>query len=211
MAGHGLGTVLMLPGRAYSCERPLLAATTRALRTAGWTVLQASWDLPAVPAEPREFVEAAARGLDAAERPTGPVLVVAKSLGTLAAHWAADRGYPAVWLTPVLRAVGRHPLPAHCDALAERLRDYPTDSLVVGGTADALWEKGFHSTGTVLEIDGADHGLEVADPRATRRHHEDVASWVSDLARTVRGSAAPIGMADTHVVARHSKESSRER
>ena len=32
-----------------------------------------------------------------------PVLVVAKSLGTLALPWAVERGLPGVWLTPLLR------------------------------------------------------------------------------------------------------------
>jgi hypothetical protein len=80
----------------------LRAWTTRALQASGWTLIQAEWDVSAVPEEPRAFVEDAARRLDEKERPAGPVLVVAKSLGTLAAYWAAGRGYPAVWLTPVL-------------------------------------------------------------------------------------------------------------
>lgn len=180
------GTALMLPGRAYSCEMSLLACTTRALRSTGWTVLHAVWDLPVLPQEPRAFVEAAARELDAMERGAGPVLVVAKSLGTLAAHWGAGRGYPAVWLTPVLRAGGQHPLPDESKALVQRLRHYPSDNLVVGGTADPLWRPGFRGTGTVLEVEGADHGLEVADPRRTLQHHEDIASAVADFAAGLR-------------------------
>jgi hypothetical protein len=160
----------------------LLAWTTRALQASGWTVLQAEWDLSVFPVEPRTFVEGVAQQLDNVERQQGPVLVVAKSLGTLSAHWSAERGYPGVWLTPILRAAGRHPLPGHSDALAARLRDYPTDSLVVGGTADDLWQQGFRGTGTVLEVEGADHGLEVADWRTSLRHHEDVAAAVVDFA-----------------------------
>ncbi len=90
-AGDHVGTVLMLPGRGYSCSMSLLAWTTRALQATGWTVLQAEWDPSRVPAEPRAFVEAAAQRLDEMERQPGPVLVVAKSLGTLAAHWGAER------------------------------------------------------------------------------------------------------------------------
>lgn len=144
--GDRRGTVLMLPGRAYSCGMSLLAWTTRALQATGWTVFQAEWDLPEVPAEPREFI------------------------------------YPAVWLTPVLNAAGVYPLPAHSDALAERIREYPTDNLVVGGTADSLRRTGFRGTGKVLEIEGANHGLEVADWRTSIRHHEGVASAVADFA-----------------------------
>ncbi len=183
--GDRRGTVLMLPGRAYSCRMSLLAWTTRALQATGWTVLQAEWNVSAVPDEPRAFIEGVVQQLDEMERQTGPVLIVAKSLGTLAAHWGAERGYPAVWLTPVLKATGLYPLPGHSDALAERIREYPTDNLVVGGTADSLWQTGFRGTGKVLEIEGADHGLEVADWRTSIRHHEDVASAVVEFASGV--------------------------
>ena len=183
--GDRRGTVLMLPGRGYTCGMSLLAWTTRALQASGWTVLQAEWDVSAVPDEPRAFVEGVIQQLDEVERPPGPVLIVAKSLGTLAAHWGAEQGYPAVWLTPVLNAVGLYPLPGHSDALVERIREYPTDNLVVGGTADSLWQRGFRGTGKVLEIEGADHGLEVADWRASIRQHEVVASAVVHFASGV--------------------------
>ena len=86
------GTVLMLPGRAHSCDMSLLAWTTRALQSTGWTVLQAEWNLSALPAEPRAFIQDVAQQLDEMKRPAGPVLIVAKSLGTLAAHWGAGKG-----------------------------------------------------------------------------------------------------------------------
>lgn len=181
-AGEHRGTVLMLPGRVYSCAMSLLAWTTSALQDDGWTVHQAQWDLPALPERPRSFVRAAAERLDAMERGPGPVLVVAKSLGTLAAHWGAERGYPAVWLTPVLETAGLHPLPGHSDALADRIRDYPAASLVVGGTADPLWRSGFRGTGEVLELDGADHSLELPGWREALRLHERVAAAVADFA-----------------------------
>lgn len=93
--GDRRGTVPMIPGRASSCDMSLLAWTTRALQATGWTVLQAEWNLSGVPVDPREFIECVAQQLDEMERQPGPVLVVAKSLGTLAAHWAAEQGYPA--------------------------------------------------------------------------------------------------------------------
>ncbi|MCW2796431.1 MAG: hypothetical protein JWM79_1928 [Nocardioides sp.] len=184
-AGDSRGTVLMLPGRAYPCGMSLLAWTTRALQATGWTVFQAEWDLSTFPPEPRAFIEGVAQQLDQMERQTGPVLIVAKSLGTLAAHWGAEQGYAAVWLTPILKSAGLYPLPGHCDALAERIREYPTDNLVVGGTADDLWQTGFRGTGKVLEIEGADHSLEVADWRTSIRQHQDVASAVVDFASGV--------------------------
>ena len=78
--GECRGSVLMLPGRAYSCGMSLLAWTTRALQSTGWTVLQAEWDLSDFPNEPRTFIEGVAQQLDEIERQSGPVLIVAKSL-----------------------------------------------------------------------------------------------------------------------------------
>jgi hypothetical protein len=48
-----------------------------------------------------------------------------------------------------------------------------------------LWQTGFRGTGKVLEIEGADHSLEVAGWRMSIRHHEDVASAVVDFASGV--------------------------
>jgi hypothetical protein len=175
----------MLPGRTYSCGMSLLAWTTRALQATGWTVWQAEWDLSVVPDEPRAFIQGVAQQLYDMERQPGPVLIVAKSLGTLAAHWGAERRYPAVWLTPVLKAAGSYPLPAHSEALADQIREYPIDNLVVGGTGDILWQAGFRGSGQVLEVEGADHGLEVPDWRTSIRLHEDVASAVVDFASGV--------------------------
>ncbi|WP_415629915.1 hypothetical protein [Nocardioides dubius] len=152
------------------------------MQAAPWAVVQAAWTLPTLPEAPRSFVEGAARLLDRTKRTPGPVLVVAKSLGTLSAHWAAERGYPAVWLTPPLKAVGLHPMPTESRELAHRLRSYPEASLTVGGMADDLWSPGFRSTGQVLEIPGADHQLEDTDRHPSVRRHEEVAAAVAQFA-----------------------------
>ena len=176
-AAEPRATVLMLPGRGYTCDMSLLAWTTRALQESGWKVLQAGWESSAVPADGQGFIQEVARRLDELERPAGPVLIVAKSLGTLAAGWGAAQGYPAVWLTPVLD--GPHAAP---------IRDYPADNLVVGGTADSLWRPGFRGTGRVLEIEGADHSLHGADWRASIRNHQEVASAVEAFAAELLSS-----------------------
>lgn len=181
-AGQHGGRVLMLPGRGYSCAMPLLHWTTRALQASGWRVLQASWELGNLPADPRPFVtEVAQRLQDTATSPDeaagshgAPVVVVAKSLGTYAAPWAAERGYPAAWLTPV---------PTDPEVRAA-LHSYPAPSLVVGGTADPLWEAGFAGSGRVLQVDGADHSLELPDWRASLEVHREVAEAVVALAAT---------------------------
>jgi len=60
----------------------------------------------------------------------GSPLLIGKSLGTNAATLAADRCLPAVWLTPILT------VPWVAAALGRATAPF----LVVGGTADAMWD-----------------------------------------------------------------------
>jgi hypothetical protein len=60
----------------------------------------------------------------------GSPLMIAKSLGTNAATLAAERALPAVWLTPLLTTPW----------VAAALRRATAPFLVVGDTADALWD-----------------------------------------------------------------------
>jgi hypothetical protein len=86
----------------------------------------------------------------------GRPLLIAKSLGTNAASLAAERSLPAVWLTPLLTvpwvtaALGRAPAPF----------------LLVGGTADPMWDSGAarRLSPHVLEVEGANHGMMVPGP-----------------------------------------------
>ncbi|MDT0203983.1 hypothetical protein [Nocardioides sp. AE5] len=59
------------------------------------------------------------------------MLVVAKSLGTLAATRASERGYDAAWLTPLL---------ADPDA-AKPLLSYPASQYVVIGSEDPFLDR----------------------------------------------------------------------
>jgi hypothetical protein len=77
-------------------------------------------------------------------------------------------------------------LPGVSEALAERIATYPADNLAVGGTADSLWQTGFSGTGKILEIEGADHGLQVAYREQSVQHHETVASAVAEFASGLR-------------------------
>jgi hypothetical protein len=92
-------------------------------------------------------------------------LVVAKSLTTRAAGVAAERGWPAIWLTPVFDEEG---------VAALRRRSAP--ALFVGGTADELWDGALarELSDDVLELHGADHGLARVDdaPRIARAVRE---------------------------------------
>ncbi|MGN9841151.1 hypothetical protein ACTMTI_23795 [Nonomuraea sp. H19] len=83
-------------------------------------------------------------------------LLIGKSLGSYGAAVAADRGLPGVWLTPLLTM----------PACAVALRRATAPFLLVGGATDDLWDGTLarELTPHVLEVDGADHGMQVAGP-----------------------------------------------
>jgi hypothetical protein len=123
-----------------------------AVERRGGSVRRISWTVPqfADGDEERAWVAARAGEAVAATGVAAPV-VIGKSLGSLAAPVAADRGLPAVWLTPVLT-----------DApTVAALRRAAAPCLLIGGTADKLWDGRVARSVTphVLEIGGADHGM----------------------------------------------------
>jgi hypothetical protein len=107
------------------------------------------------------------------------VLVLAKSLSTRAASVAAERGLPAVWLTPLL------PVPE----IAAALRARTAPALLVGGTNDESWDGEFarELSDDVLELEGADHGLAPAngDPRGTLANHARVVDRVLEFVERI--------------------------
>jgi hypothetical protein len=98
----------------------------------------------------------------------GRPLLIGKSLATNAAALAAERSLPAVWLTPVLT------LPWVVAGLERAIAPF----LLVGGTADALWDPAVAArlSPHVLTVEDADHGLFVPGP---------VAATLAVLARVV--------------------------
>lgn len=151
-AGPLRGDALVLPGRGYSIDHPLLAWTLRMLHGAGWWCTTVRWSVDDLhPDGAVSFVESVAEQLHARRRTDGPSLVVAKSLGTLAMGWARGLALPAVWLTPLLSR----------PETAAVLAGYPAPTLLVGGTRDPLWDSAVAagSGADVLEIPGADHSL----------------------------------------------------
>jgi len=86
----------------------------------------------------------------------GRPLLIGKSLGTNAAALAAERGLPAVWLTPLLT------MPWVAAAMSRAT----APMLLVGGTADSVWDGALarRLSPHVLEIEGADHGMCVPGP-----------------------------------------------
>ena len=151
---------VVLPGVRYFSQAPLLWFAREAAQAAGWSVLELSERAPA-DQEPFEWMRGrAASALDSVSD-AGTVAVIGKSLGSAAAPLAAERGLPAVWLTPLLVR------PDVVRALASS----SGPALLVGSAADPTWSDGEQPEGAsveVLEFEGLDHSLQVAgDPLAS--------------------------------------------
>lgn len=170
--GTSRGLAVVAPGRAYSPSAPLLEFARRALLQHDFAVQQLWWDTTTrgdEGAEPwvRRHVAAAVCDGDA------PALVVAKSLGTWAAPYAAERGLDAVWLTPVLTE----------PVVAVAIGANPGRQLLVGGLADELWDtsvvRELADAGCeVLEVPDADHSMGTEDAVRTAEIHLEVARAV---------------------------------
>ncbi|WP_454852680.1 hypothetical protein [Promicromonospora soli] len=150
----------VLPGSGYTAMGPLLWYARAALSDQGWTVRTLEWTIRPTWDEARTAYEEILDGADAPDEDTLHI-VVAKSLGTLAMPLAVRLGLPGVWLTPVLTSE---------DALDVRstAADLDEDHLLVGGTADPLWDGDLAdgSQADVVEVENADHSLEVLNDRA---------------------------------------------
>lgn len=150
------GRALVLPGGGYTVDHPVLFWSCQVLAQVGWRVVTMRWQADGIgEGEARRFVEDGADVLDAQAGSEHPTLVLAKSLGSYAAAWASARGYPAIWLTPVLT-----------DAfVAQSLASYSAPSLLVGGTSDPMWFRPAFSPPeqALLELPEADHALHVGN------------------------------------------------
>ncbi|WP_329484445.1 alpha/beta hydrolase [Kribbella sp. NBC_01484] len=149
-------TAVVLPGGQNGPAAPLPMFASDAAEHRGASVQPVWWDEPDRPLSLTEaergpwVLPQAAKALAAA---TGDVLLIGKSLGTHASVLAAERGLPAVWLTPVLTS----------DWVVDGLRRSTAPFLLVGGTADPLWDSTLarELTPYVLEVPEADHGMYV--------------------------------------------------
>lgn len=152
---------VLIPGRGYDTRYPLFAYTGEALRRTGFDVHEITWAVPERFAPDRDG-PAAALGwvVGQVEQALGERtdLLVGKSLGSLAAPLAADRGLAAVWLTPLL----------HRPEVVEALARSTAPFLLVGGTADPSWDGAVarRLTPHVLEVPDAHHGMLVPGPLA---------------------------------------------
>jgi hypothetical protein len=148
--GDPARTALVLPGRMLG-GMPVNAYAIEAVRAEGWRVVQV-WDEYLDPTE--DATTWVVSRLDAAAAHAGgdgERLVIAKSLGTLAAGAVAERGWRAVWLTPLLNE----------PSVVELLRARTAPALLISGTADPAWDGTLarELSDDVLELPGADHGL----------------------------------------------------
>jgi hypothetical protein len=157
LAGVDRAAVLA-PGGEYSADGPLLMYAGLAVERRGGYARRIAW----APPDPQRVIESESRGwvtaqvaaaIDETVETTGATVpvVIGKSLGTLAAPLAADRGLPAVWLTPLLTD----------EATVVALRRATAPCLLVGGTADRWWDGPLARSITphVLEVAAADHGM----------------------------------------------------
>jgi hypothetical protein len=171
--GASRGVALVAPGRAYSPSAPLLEFARRALVQHGFTVQQIWWDSTTRGDEdPEPWVR---RHVQAAhlEEDADHVLVVGKSLGTLATSYAAELGLDAIWLTPLLVEA----------RVAEAIAANAGRQLLVGGAADELWDaavaRELADNGCdVLEVPDADHSMGTGDAVRTAEIHLEVARAV---------------------------------
>jgi len=153
-------TVVALPGRNNGPSVPQVFFPVMAAIRRGAEADPVSWQgldqLDQVPYEEwpgwvRTQAEPHLRDLDPAT-----TVVVGKSLGTFAAGLVADLGLPAIWVTPLLTE----------DRVVTELRRATAPFLLVGGTADRLWDSAVarQLSPHVVEIDGGNHGLFVPGP-----------------------------------------------
>ncbi|MFT3889404.1 MAG: hypothetical protein QM713_14755 [Arachnia sp.] len=167
------GRALILPGARYTVDHPLLSWAAMMLEQCGWQVSAVRWDVSALDGDPADLVIAAADKLAGEAPPAERTLVVGKSLASHAAGWAAVRGYPSVWLTPLLTE------PAIRDAIANSTN--PT--LVVGGSSDPWWVPVGPREGLeIFEIENANHSLRFPDWRDEIRALGDVTDRIERFA-----------------------------
>ncbi|ONI78170.1 alpha/beta hydrolase [Kribbella sp. ALI-6-A] len=147
---------VIVPGGEYGPQAPLLMFAGQAAERRGAAVRPVDWQRreDAVALSEAEL-EAWVIGQVSPHLPVGVagsgLLFVGKSLGTHAAALAAERGHPAVWLTPLLQY----------RQVVEALERSRAPFLLVGGTEDRLWDGDVarRLTPHVLEVEGADHGM----------------------------------------------------
>jgi hypothetical protein len=148
---------VILPGVAYFSQAPLLWFARETAQAGGWSVLELTERAPRDEEPFAWMCDRAARALDEAAAET--VAVIGKSLASAAAPMVAERGLPAVWLTPLLNR----------PEVSRALSSATARMLLIGSPADPTWGGGTVPEGPeVLELEGLNHSLQLdGDPLAS--------------------------------------------
>ncbi|XVU30331.1 alpha/beta hydrolase [Actinoplanes sp. CA-054009] len=152
-----MADAVVIPGGRYGPLAGLLAYAGSVPEKRGATAHTHEWSTTPPPYQSQEIEDwVRAQVSPVLDGLGGPALLIGKSLGTNAARVAAERGLPAVWLTPLL----------HCPWIADALANATAPCLLVGGTADKHWDSATarRLSPYVLEIPTADHGMFVPGP-----------------------------------------------
>ncbi len=160
-SGPSTRVALIVPGSGYSPAHPLLEFGRQSLSQHGWTVQQLWWDQPSgehdVDARAAWVCDQVRSALDA-ETDADRLLVVAKSLGTLAAPVARERRLDAIWMTPLFGHAERID---HRDRAQRTRRVHASCWSVVGPTRSGT-RSGLGSLGCdVADIPDATHFMHV--------------------------------------------------
>ncbi len=148
-------SAILAPGGNYGADGPLLMYARLAVHRRGGRTRPIVWELPGSADLSQQRGQVASQvnsAIDEVIAATGTApVIIGKSLGSLAAPAAADRGLAAVWFTPLLSD----------EPTVAALRRAPGPCLLVGGTADQSWDgqTARSITPDIVEIDGADHGM----------------------------------------------------
>lgn len=164
-AGDPARVAIVLPGARYLPFAPLLWFARSVATNRDWSVLEVWDEYLDRSDDPWRWAEDRA---DAALARIGDatVVLVTKSLTSHAVRVAAQRNLSGIWLTPLL----------HNDEIAAGFAALQAPALLIGGTADESWDVSAASRHDVLEIEGADHALQLP---------EDPAASVAALGRIV--------------------------
>lgn len=164
-SGPSSKVAIVLPGSGYSPSHPLLEFGRQSLLQHGWTVQQLWWDQPRGIHDrdaTSEWVREQASAVLDAEADCDQLLVVAKSLGTLASPVVAERGLDAIWMTPLFS------MPGSIEAIQAGAAN-GAHQLLVGGLCDPEWHSGAanelasHEAIEVAEFADATHFMHVPD------------------------------------------------
>jgi hypothetical protein len=169
---------VLLPGIRYFSQAPLLWFAREVAQAQGWSVVEVDERAPR-DKEPFDWMRGQARSALEAAAGADLVVVIGKSLGSVAATMVSG---PAVWLTPLLTR----------PEVAEALADASEPTLLVGSPADSTWGDGTvpdNPALEVLELPGLDHSLQVSgDPSASfdalRTVTERLASFLASISDT---------------------------